>query len=408
MGTAVNPATFTVTVFTRHAPECSQKANPQWKRCNCRKSLYIYENNKVTYKSAKTRSWEQAEKFAQQERDLRDPVKLELAKIAAKQEEEKRIEAERAASRITIVDALNRWLASHKRQAVNSLRVYKGMTKRIHEWSKLEGFKYLSDVTPNSLDKWCGEWAPDAELKLNRMGQTSQSIFVARLRGFFAWAFKLDLIDRNPAKALAPIPPSDIKTMPLTQEQFKNLLEVTAKHPNGNALKAVFLLMRWTGLRIGDVLEIRKSDIIKHRVVLVTQKTGAHVDMSVPREVVQALDSLPAEGIRKGYYFWESRLNQESLHVVWVKRVTQLRKHLSLKDEHGNPMEFRSHMLRDTFAVELLLAGVTLDKVSKLLTHKTTAMTERYYAPWVKARKAQLDDEMRAAMRKMGATFAGD
>jgi len=401
-------ATFTVTPFTRHSPECPKKDNPQWKRCTCRKSLYIYEDGKVVYKSAKTRSWEQAEKFAQRERDLRDPVKLELAKIAAKQEEEKRLEAERAASRITIADALNRWLASHKRQAVNSLRVYKVMTKRINEWAKLEGFKYLSDVTPDSLDKWRGEWDGKAELKLNRMGQTSQSIFVARLRGFFSWAFKLDLIDKNPAKALAPIPPSDPNTLPLTQEQFKSLLDATAKHPNGTALKAIFLVMRWTGLRIGDVLELRKSDILKHRVVVVTQKTGANVDMSVPREVVQTLDSLPTKGIRPGYYFWEINLNQESLHVVWVKRVNELRKHLSLRDEHGNPMEFRSHMLRDTFAIELLLAGVSLDKVSKLLTHKTTAMTERYYAPWVKARKAQLDDEMKRAMRKMGAAFAGD
>jgi integrase/recombinase XerD len=401
-------STFTVTPFTRHAEECPQKDNPQWKRCKCRKSLYLYENGKVKYISARTRSWEQAEKVAQAERDARDPVKLELAKIAAKQEEEKKIEAGKIASRITIVDALDRWLAKHKRQSVQSLRVYKAMMKRIREWAQMEGFVYLSDVTANSLDKWCGEWSADAELKINRMGQTSQSIFVARLRGLFTWAMKLDLIDRNPAKALAPISPSDERTMPLTQDQFKSVLAATAKHPNGDALKAIFLVMRWTGLRIGDVLEMRKSDIRNGRVVLVTQKTGANVDMAVPREVVQALDSLPTKGIRPGYYFWETDLNQESVHVVWVKRVNQLRKHLSLVDDEGNPMVFRSHMLRDTFACELLLAGMSIDKVSKLLTHKSTRMTEKYYARWVRSRTDQLEDEMKKAMRTMGAAFAGD
>jgi integrase len=64
-------------------------------------------------------------------------------------------------------------------------------------------------------------------------------------------------------------------------------------------------------------------------------------------------------------------------------------------------------MLRDTFAVELLLAGVSLDKVSKLLGHKSTRVTEKHYAPWVKARKDQLEDEMKTAMKKMGAKFDG-
>ncbi len=67
-------------------------------------------------------------------------------------------------------------------------------------------------------------------------------------------------------------------------------------------------------------------------------------------------------------------------------------------------MDFRSHMLRDTFAVEMLLAGVPLEKVSKLLTHESVTTTERYYAKWTTSRRQQLEDEAIVAMRKMGAT----
>jgi hypothetical protein len=35
-------------------------------------------------------------------------------------------------------------------------------------------------------------------------------------------------------------------------------------------------------------------------------------------------------------------------------------------------------------------------------------MTEKYYAKWTASRKQQLEDEAVAAMRKMGASFAGD
>jgi hypothetical protein len=63
---------------------------------------------------------------------------------------------------------------------------------------------------------------------------------------------------------------------------------------------------------------------------------------------------------------------------------------------------------RGTFAVEVLLAGVPFEKVSKRLTHESVTMTERYYAKWTAIRRQQLEDVAVAAMRRMGATFGGD
>jgi len=54
-------------------------------------------------------------------------------------------------------------------------------------------------------------------------------------------------------------------------------------------------------------------------------------------------------------------------------------------------------MFRDTFAVEMLLAGVPLEQVSILLGHKSVKITEKYYAPWVKARQEQLAANVRRA-----------
>jgi integrase len=42
-------------------------------------------------------------------------------------------------------------------------------------------------------------------------------------------------------------------------------------------------------------------------------------------------------------------------------------------------------MFRDTFAVELLLSGVPIDQVSLLLGHSSVKVTEKHYAPFVKA-----------------------
>jgi site-specific recombinase XerD len=123
--------------------------------------------------------------------------------------------------------------------------------------------------------------------------------------------------------------------------------------------------------------------------------------------VVAALNSLPLrKEERPDYYFWSRDCTEVSNIKKWPRKVGRLNKYLSFKDEAGNPTAFKSHMLRNTFAVEMLLAGVPLEKVSRLLTHESINMTERYYAKWTANRRQQLEEDAIAAMRRMGATVA--
>src|ERR1700679_4296758 len=102
---------LTITVFARHSAECPKRDEPQWKRCKCRKSLYIREGGKTLYVSAKTRSWEEAERVAQTERERRDPIKFEWQKIA---ESEAHKEAARQATLKPFAEALERWITGMK------------------------------------------------------------------------------------------------------------------------------------------------------------------------------------------------------------------------------------------------------------------------------------------------------
>jgi hypothetical protein len=55
---------------------------------------------------------------------------------------------------------------------------------------------------------------------------------------------------------------------------------------------------------------------------------------------------------------------------------------------------------RDTFAFELLLAGVPIERVSILLGHQSVRITEKHYAPWVRSRQDQLEADLESAWKR--------
>jgi integrase len=68
-----------------------------------------------------------------------------------------------------------------------------------------------------------------------------------------------------------------------------------------------------------------------------------------------------------------------------------LKKLFSLAEVSGG----HPHRFRHTFAVELLLGGVPIERVSILLGHSSTPITETHYSAWVRARQEQLEADVR-------------
>jgi len=406
-------SSLTITVFARHSSDCPKSNDPQWKRCKCRKSLYIREDGKTQYLSAQTRSWAEAERVAQAERDKRDPVKIELQKIAES-------EAAKDAIRLkSLVEALEQWLSGMKSPGASSVDAYRSTTRKIQRWADSVRVVNISDVTPALLHEWRASWSPDAPDKANRLALTTQAALLTRVKAFFRWAAAMEYTRRSPALMLKAVTPDASQTWPLTPKQFDELLAATyrldasARYKSaqiGQHLRALFLVQRWTGLRVGDVLSLPKSALRGNRLTAVIQKKrnrkpgACQVECILPDHVVQALTSLPRrKEDHPDYFFWSKTCSEHVNTNKWIRKIDRINGYLSFTDEAGAPMGFRSHMLRDTFAVEMLLAGVPLEKVSKLLAHESVTITERYYAKWTASRRQQLEGEAVAAMRRMGA-----
>ena len=66
--------------------------------------------------------------------------------------------------------------------------------------------------------------------------------------------------------------------------------------------------------------------------------------------------------------------------------------------------EGHSHRLRDTFAVRMLDAGLSIENVSALLGHASTKVTEKHYSPWVKTQQDALDREVLRVLKSTATT----
>jgi hypothetical protein len=114
-------------------------------------------------------------------------------------------------------------------------------------------------------------------------------------------------------------------------------------------------------------------------------------------EVADTLRALPNANPR--YFFWSGNGDARSAAKAFQRSYWKLFGLANLRLPDGTPKRCHPHMFRDTFAVELLLAGVPMDQVSLLLGHSSVKITERHYAPFCKARQQQLAACVKLAWR---------
>ncbi len=414
---ADRPSTTTVSVYSRHILTCPGYGDIYYrgKDCNCPKWVYVNAGGTRSRYSARTRYWKNAELVAQAERNRSDPAMIRLREIEEQERQKALAEEQKQKDRLTIVETLKRWMDRHKSIEPGTRIAYQSVANKISRWAQRVGVIYLDGVTTNMLDEWRGKWSKDADDPDDRMGATAQATFQRRLKGLFKWATNIHLIPEDPAVELARIKPNSKRTIPLTQDQFKALMatidpfcaESTNEVKNfAKELYAIFMLQRYVGLRLIDCLALPRTALVGNRLKLRTQKTKAKIDRKIVDEVAAALQALSPDrpGFKPEYFLWAAGCEKTSLSVKWGKHIIAMNAHLDFKDEFGQPFRFHSHILRDTFAVEMLLEGMSLEEVAKLLTD-TVAITEKYYGYWSKERRDLLEERQIAALRRQGMTI---
>lgn len=402
----------TVAVYTRHKPECPGKGNPYWRRCRCTKYLYIYAHGVSRQISAKTRSWEKAEEKAQEIRESFHPARqLHRGPEAETPTLNGGIEITEAADEfIKEIERLNREESTRKK--------YRLTLTRLSIWCAAQSppVFLLSQLDVPTLRSWVLTW-PGAPTTRHNQHQ--------RLIAFFYFCTGQGWIKENPAKRIKNVPAEQEETLPFTREQYEALLEATyyydsrGRERNGNTsnsrrVRAYLKLLRWSGLRAGDAACLAKSKLRDDDSLFLYQakvkgKASAAVYVLLPPDVADELRGVPPSSVTDpGYFFWSGRSKRKSEVSNWQKifaKVLSIAREIYPElflERSGQPKPAHLHMLRDTFAVEYLLAGMSLEEVSRLLGHSSVVITQKHYAPWVLQRQQRLAASQRAAWATMG------
>jgi integrase/recombinase XerD len=358
-----------LTIYRRHRRSCKQRAKGRKHRhCLCPIWVDGALGGKELRESLKLRDWQRAQEMIRE---------WEAEDRRTRQQEQQ----------ITIKDAHGKFIADAEARKLNDSTLYKYrlLFRQLDGFAGTYKLQFLTQLDLDTLATFRATWKEGPRTSLKKL---------ERLRAFMRFAEKRKWIDDNPATELkAPKVPNK-PTMPFTREEMIRILAAlepygrSAGARNARRLRAFVLLLRYSGLRIGDATQLDVSRLDGNKLLLHTQKTGVPVYCVLPDVVVEALDAAPRSSER--YFFWTGASTVHSAKGKWQRRLQRLFEFAQVPTGHP-------HRFRDTFAVELLLAGVPLDRVSILLGHSSIRITERHYAPWTRSRQEQIEADLMAA-----------
>jgi integrase/recombinase XerD len=359
-------------IYRRHRQLCKHRRKGRKHRhCDCPIWIDGFIGGKELRRSIKVRNWQRAQELVREWEAVDRVISTE---------------------RKSIEDAWRDFLADLDSRHLHpsTIRKYKLLERQTSSFAKSRGFRFLDELDLNVLSQFRTTWID---------GPRSSAKKLERLRSFLRFALNRKWVSENYAADLKAPKVTLRPTMPYTREEMKRILAAVEDYErempsrgkeNARRLRALILLLRFSGLRISDAIGLSNDQIADNRLFLYTQKTGVAVNLVLPDVVLVALAHCPMSSSR--HWFWSGVGKLESSVTNWRARMQRLFELAEVPDGHA-------HRFRDTFAVELLLASVPIERVSVLLGHQSVRITEKHYSPWAKSRQDQLEADLRKAWK---------
>ena len=237
--------------------------------------------------------------------------------------------------------------------------------KSLHQVKKLQVMSYLSSVRERGI----------SDATRNRKH--------AAVNCFFKALMELELAERNPAAGVKESKTDKHKapTFLSEQELVRFFEAVQGKYRTRNL--AVFLLMAYMGLRIGEVHALNITDYNpEHRMLNVFGKGRKWRSLPVPEAVAVMLEHALQQRIMPRRSKEEAMFTSQKGRRLSIRGIQQIAAETFDRFQADVPpsqrMAYSSHKLRHSFATMLLRKGADLRTVQELLGHSSIQTTTIY------------------------------
>ena len=270
-----------------------------------------------------------------------------------------------------------------------TVRLYRQMINYFIDYAQVRRVRAWQDVSLKLLRAY------QSGLIKRRLTPESQRGFLGPIRRFLKWAHRHELILEDFSTRIVLPPRGEIlPPKPLSREEVAALLSLPSTTTlTGLRNRAILELMYGCGLRRGEFERLKMGDLDFNAATLLVHGKGLK-DRVVPVND-PTLTAVQTYLSRRG----GALSPKTALFVVTSKReekavngliIANLCRWLSRRMKcHVYP-----HLLRHTFAVHLLMGGISLRHLQELLGHESLDTTARYLGLVKDEIKAAYDEAM--------------
>ena len=201
---------------------------------------------------------------------------------------------------------------------------------------------------------------------------------VRTLRAFFSWLVSEGLIVTNPAKDLKPPKVYQKIVSTLSDDEIRTILAVfTPMHSSNARNQTLFMLMIDTGLRMGELINLKMNDVHMNEGLLKVIGKGK-------KERIVPMGSNAQRALQRYLFRYRPKPFNSSIDNVFLsimgKQLTDnsVKLIFSRLVKRSGVSRLHAYLCRHTFATRFLVNGGDVFTLQQILGHSTLEMVRRY------------------------------
>lgn len=248
-----------------------------------------------------------------------------------------------------------------------TLRNYRLYLRRFLEHADQVGCRKADCINSEMVGKYRLTLSRFRDVKGQGLSRKTQGFYAVALRSFLKWCIKRDIVTLSPDKIDLPkIEDRQIKF--LTGEQVDQLLNAPSINKiNGLRDRAIMEMLFSTGLRVSELVKIDREKLDFHRRELGVVGKGG-------KARVVFISTRAAEWVKR--YLDLRHDDHPALFPITPRSIQRMIHSYAFKLKL--PVEVTPHVLRHSFASDLLIAGADIRSVQEMLGHKNIQTTQIY------------------------------